>query len=81
METPHQRILYAMSGMVLSGDYDLLSDLRQHATEPGYFAPMSDSHYVAEALPFIGGEPTLSASLCNGANLTVSNGGPNDTNF
>lgn len=58
-ETPHQHILYAMSGMVQGCDYDLLRDLRQHATEPGYFAPMSDSHYVAEALPFIGGEPAL----------------------
>lgn len=37
METPHQRILYAMSGIVLGGDYDLLSDLRQHVTEPDYF--------------------------------------------
>ncbi|NLF61568.1 MAG: hypothetical protein GX574_10490 [Lentisphaerae bacterium] len=59
METPHQRILYAMAGMVLGGDSDLLRDLRQHAMEPGYFDPMSDSHYVAEALPYIGGEPAL----------------------
>ena len=58
-ETPHQRILYALAGMVLGGDYDLLRDLRQHATEPGYFDPMSDSHYIAEALPHIGGEPAL----------------------
>lgn len=59
METPHQRILYAMSGMVLGGDYDLLRDLRQHAMEPDHFDPMSDSHYVAEALPLIRGEPTI----------------------
>lgn len=58
-ETPHQRMLYAMAGMVLGSDYDLLRDLRQHATEPGYFDPMSDSHYIAEALPLIGGEPAL----------------------
>ena len=58
-ETPHQHILYAMSGMVLSGDYDLLRDLRQHATEPDHFDPMSDSHYVAEALLHIGGDPTI----------------------
>jgi len=56
-ETPHQRILYALGGMVLAGDFDLLSDLRIHATEPGYFNPISDSHYVAEALPHIGGDP------------------------
>jgi hypothetical protein len=62
METPHQRILYAMSGMVLSGDYDLLRDLRQHVTEPDYFDPMSDSYYAVEALPHIGGEPALVVS-------------------
>lgn len=45
-ETPHQRILYAMSGMVLAGEFVLLKDLRQHAMEPGYFSPISDSHYV-----------------------------------
>ena len=31
--------------------------LRQHATEPGYLNPMSDSHHAAEALPLIGGDP------------------------
>ena len=45
-ETPHQRILYAMSGMVLAGEFELISDLRQHVTEPDYFSPISDSHYV-----------------------------------
>lgn len=58
-ETPHQRILYAMAGMVLAGDFDLLSDLRQHATKPDYFDKYSDSHYVAEALPLIGGDPAF----------------------
>ena len=62
-ETPHQRLLYAMSGMVLAGESDLLSDLRQRATEPGCFDPMSDSYYAAEALPLIGGEPALVLSL------------------
>ena len=33
--------------------------LRQHATEPGYLNPMSDSYYVAEALPLIIGVPAL----------------------
>lgn len=56
-ETPHQRLLYAMSGMVLAGESDLLSDLRQRATEPGCFDPMSDSYYAVEALPHIGGDP------------------------
>ena len=51
-----------MSGMVLGGDYDLLSDLRQHVTEPDYFEPMSDSYYAAEALPLIGGDPTTVVS-------------------
>ena len=58
-ETPHQRILYAMAGMVLSADFDLLNNLRQHATEPGYFDPISDSHHAAEALPLVGGDPML----------------------
>jgi len=62
-ETPHQRMLYAMAGMVLAGDFDLLNDLRQHATEPDYFDKYSDSHYVAEALPLIGGDPMLVLSL------------------
>ncbi|MFA6911348.1 MAG: hypothetical protein WCQ59_09530, partial [Candidatus Cloacimonadaceae bacterium] len=57
--TPHQRILYAMSGMVLAGEFVLLKDLRQHAMEPGYFDPMSDSHYVVEALPHIDGDPAV----------------------
>jgi len=58
-ETPHQRMLYAMAGMVLAGDFDLLNNLRQHATEPGYFNPISDSHHAAEALPLIGGDPAF----------------------
>ena len=62
-ETPHQRILYAMAGMVLAGDFDLLSDLRKHATKPDYFDKYSDSHYVAEAIPLIGGDPMLVLSL------------------
>jgi hypothetical protein len=55
-ETPHQRILYAMAGMVLSGDFDLLSDLRKHATKLDYFDPISDSRHAAETLPLIGGD-------------------------
>ncbi|HRR42560.1 MAG TPA: hypothetical protein P5244_15110 [Syntrophales bacterium] len=58
-ETPHQHILYAMAGMVLSGDFDQLNDLRQHATGPDYFDRFTDSHYVAEALPHIGGDPSM----------------------
>ena len=58
-ETPHQHILYAMAGMVLAGDFDLLSDLRKHAKQPDYFDKYSDSHYAAEALPLIGGDPAL----------------------
>jgi hypothetical protein len=62
-ETPHQRILYAMSGMVLAGDFDLLSDLRKHATKPDYFDKFSDSHYAAKALPLIGGDPGVVLSI------------------
>ncbi|MGI5924523.1 MAG: hypothetical protein ACOX9E_11330 [Lentisphaeria bacterium] len=58
-ETPHQRILYAMSGMVLAGEFELLSELKQHATEPDHFDPMSDSHYVVGALSHIDGEPAV----------------------
>ena len=58
-ETPHQRILYAMAGMVLAGDFDLLSDLRKHATKPDYFDKFTDSHYATEALPLIGGDPAM----------------------
>ncbi len=58
-ETPHQRVLYSMAGMVLAGDFDLLSDLRKHSTKPDYFDKYTDSHYVAEALPHIGGDPML----------------------
>lgn len=61
-ETPHQRLLYAMSGMVLAGDHDQLNDLRQHASQPDYFDPISDSHYAAEALPFVGGDPAMVVS-------------------
>ena len=43
--------------MVLAGDFDLLSDLRKHASQPDYFDSMSDSHHAAEALPLIGGDP------------------------
>jgi len=57
MDTPHQRILYAMAGMVLAGDFDLLNNLQQHATKPDYFDKFSDSHYTAKALPHIGGDP------------------------
>lgn len=58
-EMPHQRILYAMSGMVLAGEFDLLSELKQYAIEPDYFDPMSDSRYVAETLPHIDGDPAV----------------------
>lgn len=58
-ETPHQRILYAMSGMVLAGEFELLGELRQHTSDTGYFYPMSDSHYVVGALPHIDGEPAV----------------------
>jgi hypothetical protein len=63
-KTPHQRILYAMSGMVLAGDFDLLSGLRQNAAEPDHFDKYSDSHYIVEALPHIGGDPKVVLSLC-----------------
>jgi hypothetical protein len=62
-ETPHQHILYALAGMVLAGDFDLLSDLRQHATKPDDFDKFTDSHYASEALPLIGGDPMLVLSL------------------
>jgi hypothetical protein len=72
-ETPHQRILYAMSGMVLAGEFELLSDLRRHATEPDYFDPMSDSHYVVEALPHIDGEPAVVLSQFTDVILRMGN--------
>ncbi len=62
-ETPYQRLLYAMSGMVLSSDFNLLNDLRQHAKQSDYFDPNSDSHFASEALPLIGGEPGIVLSL------------------
>ncbi len=62
-ETPHQRILYAMSGMVLAGDFDLLSGLRQNATEPDFFDEHSDAHYIVKALPHIGENPKVVLSL------------------
>lgn len=71
-ETPHQRMLYAMAGMVLAGDFDLLNDLRQHATEPDYFDKYSDSHYVAEALPHIGGDPAIVLSQFHDIILRLS---------
>lgn len=62
-ETPCQRILYAMSGMVLAGDFDLLNDLRKHAAEPDYFDKYTDAHFIVEALPLIGGDPKVVLSL------------------
>ena len=58
-ETPCQRILFAFSGMVLSRDFDLIDDLRHHASDPGYFDGHSDSHFIADALPLIGGDPDV----------------------
>jgi hypothetical protein len=62
-ETPCQRILFAMAGMVLSRDFDLIDDLRSHAADPGYFDNHSDSHFIAEALPLIGGDPDVVLSV------------------
>lgn len=72
-ETPHPRILYAMSGMVLAGDFELLSDLKRHAMEPDYFDPMSDSDYVVEALPHIDGEPVMVFSQFTDVILRLGN--------
>jgi hypothetical protein len=72
-ETPHQRILYAMSGMVLAGEFELLSELKQHAAEPDYFDPMSDSHYIVEALPHIGGDPAVVLSQFSDVILRLGN--------
>jgi hypothetical protein len=71
-ETPHQRILYAMSGMVLAGDFDLLANLRKVA-EPDFFDEHSDSHYIAEALPLIGGDPKVVLSLYQDIILRLGN--------
>jgi len=72
-ETPHQRILYAMSGMVLAGEFELLSELRKHASDMGYFEPMSDSHYVVGALPHIDGEPAVVLSQFTDVILRLGN--------
>jgi hypothetical protein len=52
-----------MSGMVLGKGFDLLSDLRHHASEPDHFDEYSDSHYIVEALPHIGENPKVVLSL------------------
>lgn len=62
-ETPCQRILFAMAGMVLSRDFDLIDDLRNHASDPGYFDGHSDSHFIADALPLIGGDPDAALTV------------------
>jgi hypothetical protein len=45
--------------MILSSNVTSLHGLRLHATAADYFEPMSDSHYVAEVLPNINGEPAM----------------------
>jgi hypothetical protein len=72
-ETPHQRILYAMSGMVLAGEFELLGDLKRHAMEPDYFDPMSDSHHVAKALVYLDADPTMVLSMYADVTLRLGN--------
>lgn len=62
-----------MSGMVLAGEFELLGDLKRHAMEPDYFDPMSDSHYVVEALPHIDGEPAVVLSQFTDVILRLGN--------
>ena len=72
-ETPYQRILHAQSGMVLSSDVASLRDLRLHTADPGYFDPTSDSHYIVEALPHIGGDPAVVLSQFSDVILRLGN--------
>ena len=59
--------------MVLAGKFKLLSELRQHASDTGYFDPMSDSHYVVETLPHIDGDPAVVLSQFTDVILRLGN--------